>query len=159
MVWEDLNENLILLDLDLKSSEEVFRTIGGTLTEEGYCKDTYVQALIDREKDFPTGINMGNFGIAIPHTDRGHVIKGGVAIGQLRTPVEFYQMGSMDEEVCAKLIFMLAVDDPKSHLTFLQRILQVVQDGNVLEKLIKAKSKNEIYEIIREKEELLEKEK
>lgn len=157
MIWEDLNENLIVLDLDLKNSDEVFKTIGGVLTEEGYCHDSYVQALIDREKDFPTGINMGNFGIAIPHTDRNHVIKGGIAIGQLKNPVDFLQMGTTDEKVEAKLIFMLAVDDPKSHLTFLQRILQVVQDEEVLKKLLEAKTKNEIYEIIRDKEEQIEK--
>ena len=41
------------------------------------AEDTYVDALKDREKDFPTGVNMGNIEIAIPHTDKQHVIKGG----------------------------------------------------------------------------------
>ena len=86
MIWEDLNENLIVPDLEAKSSDEVFEKLGGLFIAEGYCRDTYVDALKDREKDFPTGVNMGSIGIAIPHTDKQHVIKGGVAIGVLKEP-------------------------------------------------------------------------
>ena len=75
MIWEDLNENLIVPDLEAKSSDEVFEKLGGLFIAEGYCRDTYVDALKDREKDFPTGVNMGSIGIAIPHTDKQHVIK------------------------------------------------------------------------------------
>ena len=155
MIWEDLNENLIMPDLKAGSSDEVFQQLGGLLVSEGYCKSSYVQALIEREKDFPTGINMGNMGIAIPHTDREHVIKGAVAIGVLKEPVHFYQMGTNDENVEAKLIFMLAVKDPKEHLVFLQRILMVLQDQEVLKQLIETKNKQEIINIIKEKEEQL----
>lgn len=155
MIWEDLNENLIMPDLKAGSSDEVFQQLGGLLVSEGYCKSSYVQALIEREKDFPTGINMGNIGIAIPHTDKEHVIKGAVAIGVLKEPVHFYQMGTNDENVEAKLIFMLAVKDPKEHLVFLQRILMVLQDQEALKQLIETKNKQEIINIIKEKEEQL----
>ena len=155
MIWEDLNENLIMPDLKAGSSDEVFQQLGGLLVSEGYCKSSFVQALIEREKDFPTGINMGNIGIAIPHTDKEHVIKGAVAIGVLKEPVHFYQMGTNDENVEAKLIFMLAVKDPKEHLVFLQRILMVLQDQEVLKQLIETKNKQEIINIIKEKEEQL----
>ena len=155
MIWEDLNENLIMPDLKAGSSDEVFQQLGGLLVSEGYCKSSYVQALIEREKDFPTGINMGNIGIAIPHTDKEHVIKGAVAIGVLKEPVHFYQMGTNDENVEAKLIFMLAVKDPKEHLVFLQRILMVLQEQEVLKQLIETKNKQEIINIIKEKEEQL----
>ena len=106
----------------------------------------------EREKDFPTGINMGTIGIAIPHTDKQHVIKGGVAIGVLKKPVHFFQMGTTDEPVEAKLVFMLAVEDPKEHLVFLQRILAVLQDQAVLARIMETRNKKEIIEIIKEKE-------
>lgn len=152
MIWEDLKEKLIIPDLEAKSSSDVFRKLGGLLISEGFCKDTYVQALIDREKEFPTGINMGAIGIAIPHTDRGHVNKGAVAIGILKEPVRFYQMGFTDVEVNVKIVFMLAVDDPEAHLPFLQRVLQVLQDQAVLEQLKNVKNSQQIIEIVKEKE-------
>lgn len=155
MIWEGLNEKLIILDMEAQTSTDVFQILGRTLIHEGYCKDSYIDALIEREKDFPTGVNMGEIGIAIPHTDKKHVNKGGVAIGVLKSPATFYQMGTTDEMVHAKLVFMLAVDDPKEHLVFLQRILQVLQDQDVLEKIKKVKNKQELIDIIRQKEEIL----
>ena len=152
VLWEDLNENLIVPDLEAENSEEVFEKLGGLFIAEGYCRDTYVDALKEREKDFPTGINMGTIGIAIPHTDKQHVIKGGVAIGVLKKPVHFFQMGTTDEPVEAKLVFMLAVEDPKEHLVFLQRILAVLQDQAVLARIMETRNKKEIIEIIKEKE-------
>ncbi len=152
MIWEDLNDNLIIPDLNAKNKEEVFRILGGKLIEEGYCKDSYIDALIEREKDFPTGINMGEIGIAMPHTDKEHVNKSAMAIGVLKEPIHFFQMGSTDEPVDAKLIFMLAVEDPNEHLVFLQRILIVLQDQKVLKQLIQTKERKKIREIIKEKE-------
>ena len=60
-------------------------------------------------------------------------------------------MGTDDEYVNAQVIFMLAVDE-KEHLELLQAILAVLQDQEVLKKLIKAKDAKEIIEIIKEKE-------
>lgn len=152
MIWEGLNENLVMKDLDAKSFEEVFRILGGRLTEEGFCKDSFVDALIKREKSFSTGINMGGVGIAVPHTDRIHVNKSGMAIGRLKEPILFYQMGTSDVEVQVRLVFMLAVDDPDKHIDFLQRILLVFQDQEVLKHILEAKETADIIGIIKEKE-------
>lgn len=156
MIWEDLQEDLVVMDLEAESSEEVFRKLGGKLIEAGYCKESYVEALINREKDFPTGINMGEIGIAMPHTDREHVNKSGIAIARLKNPVKFFQMGTLDVEVQARIIFMLAVEDPDAHLIFLQRIIILLQDETVLQRILSAKDKQEIITMIKEKEQELD---
>lgn len=152
MVWEQLNEELIFPKLDVADSKEVFEKVGGKFIKEGFCKDSYVQALINRESEFPTGIDVDGFGVAIPHTDVSHVNKAGIAIATLEHPVKFIQMGTDDEEVEAKVVFMLAVDDPKKHLELLQNILAVLQDKEVLNKLSNADKCNEIINIVKEKE-------
>ena len=96
-------------------------------------------------------LNFQQESIAIPHTDVSHVNKKGIAIATLKQPVEFVEMGTDDEYVNAQVIFMLAVDE-KGHLELLQAILAVLQDQEVLKKLIKAKDAKEIIEIIKEKE-------
>ena len=141
MVWEKLKEELIIPGLEAKSSDDIFEALGGKLVKQGYCKESYV----------PTGINTGEKGVAIPHTDVSHVNKKGIAIATLKQPVEFVEMGTDDEYVNAQVIFMLAVDE-KGHLELLQAILAVLQDQEVLKKLIKAKDAKEIIEIIKEKE-------
>lgn len=151
MVWEKLKKELIIPGLEAKNSDEIFEALGGELVKQGYCKESYVQALKDREAEFPTGINMGEKGVAIPHTDVSHVNKKGLAIATLKEPVSFIEMGTDDEYVKAQVIFMLAVDE-KGHLELLQAILGILQDQETLTKLTEAKDAEEIIEIIKEKE-------
>lgn len=152
MVWEQLRDNLIFPELDAKDSSEIMEKVGIAFINEGLCKESYIQALINREGEFPTGIDVDGFGIAIPHTDVSHVNKAGIGIATLKDPVKFIQMGTDDEEVETKVIVMLAVDDPKKHLSLLQNILAILQDKNVLNELANAKEKTEIIKIIKNKE-------
>ena len=99
---------------------------------------------------------MGEIGIAMPHTDREHVNKSGIAIARLKNSVKFFQMGTLDVEVQARIIFMLAVEDPDAHLIFLQRIIILLQDEAVLQRILSAKDKREIITMIKEKEQELD---
>ena len=125
MVWERLSKELILPQIEARDSADIFEQAGGKLVSLGYCKDSYVEALKIREKDFPTGVDMGEVGVAIPHTDVSHVLKKGIAIATTKKPVTFVQMGTDDETVEVRVIFMLAVDE-KGHLELLQAILGIL---------------------------------
>ena len=155
MIWEELDKSVIVPDLEAESWEDVMKSLGQKLIDEGYTKESYIDALITREKDFPTGLDIDGLGVAIPHTDVSHVNKAGIAIGVLKKPVTFIQMGSDDEEVGVKLGFMLAVTDPNAHIDELQRIIEIIQDKDVLEKLFTVTDKDTIIEVIKEKENLL----
>ncbi len=151
MVWEKLKAELIIPGLQADSSDDIFEALGGELVKQGYCKESYVQALKNREAEFPTGINTGEKGVAIPHTDVSHVNKKGIAIATIKKPVSFMEMGTDDEYVNVQVVFMLAVDE-KGHLELLQAILGILQDQEVLNQLIEAKDAEEIIEIIKNKE-------
>lgn len=152
MIWEELDKSVIVPDLEAKTWEDVMKNLGQKLINAGYTKESYIDALIAREKDFPTGLDIDGLGVAIPHTDVSHVNKAGIAIGVLKEPVTFMQMGTDDEEVGVKLIFMLAVTDPNAHIDELQRIIEIIQDKGVLEKLFTVTDKETIIEVIKEKE-------
>lgn len=155
MIWEELKESLILTDLDAKSYQDVMQSLGQVLIDEGYCKESYIEALIKREEEFPTGIDINGIGVAIPHTDASHVNHHGVAIAGLKQPVAFIQMGTDDEPVDVRLVFMLAVVNPNEHIGDLQRILEIIQDPKVLEQLQQAKDDQSVIQIIKEKEKTL----
>ena len=152
MIWEQLKENLIITDLEASSSSDVFSALGGLLTKEGYTKDSYVAALNAREAEFPTGLDLGELGVAIPHTDASHVNKNAIAIATLKNPVDWIQMGSDDEPVGVKLVFMLSLA-AKGHLEELQQIIGIIQDTEIVKKLIGSDSPAEIIQAIKDKEE------
>lgn len=155
MIWEELDKEVIVPGLEAATYEDVMKNLGQKLIDAGYAKDSYTEALITREKNFPTGLDIDGMGVAIPHTDVSHVNRPAIAIAVLKNPVTFIQMGTDDEEVGVKLVFMLAVTDPSAHIDELQRIIEIIQDKAVLEKLFETTDKEKIIEIIREKENTL----
>lgn len=154
MIWEELNKQLIFTDLEAENCEDVPDQVGEALIKEGYCRDTYKEALKIREADYPTGLDIDGIGVAIPHTDVSHVNKQGTAIAVLKKPVTFVQMGTDDETTEVRLVFMLAVKEPKTQIDRLQAILGIIQDKETLKKLLEVKNREEIIEIIKEKESL-----
>lgn len=154
MLWEDLKESLIFLDTEETCKKEILERMGGALIREGYAKDTYIRALLQREKDFPTGLDIQGIGVAIPHTEPCHVKKEGMALAVLKNPVTFRHMEDEKLKVDVRLIFMLAVLNPKTHLKHLQCVLNMIQDAKVLGQLLTAKGPEDIIRIIKTKEEM-----
>ena len=116
MIWEDLDKKLIQLQQEASSPNEVFEKLGGCFISEGYSKEDYVDALKEREAQFPTGLDINGFGVAIPHTDAMYVIHETEGIMTLKKPVTFTQMGSDDTPVEVKVVFMLAIENPQTHI-------------------------------------------
>ena len=147
---ENIHESLIFPHLDASSQEEVFEKMGGALIEQGFCKETYVDALKEREAHFSTGVDVGaSCGVAIPHTDVSHVKKAAVAVATLDKPVSWIHMGTEDVEVEVQVIFMLAIDDPNSHLDQLQNVIQPIQQKEIINKMADCDSQKKIIEVIK----------
>jgi PTS system galactitol-specific IIA component len=134
-----LSESNILLGLEAESSSEVIRQLGQTLLEDGYVKDSYIDAVLEREQTLPTGLPLGgDVNVAIPHTDIEHVIKSAVAMATLAKPVIFQNMVDPTESVEIKIVFLLALEEPHAQIEMLQEVAGVVQDTGILEALLSA---------------------
>ena len=155
MIWKELEETLIFTGMKARNWQEILQKTGAVLQEKGYAKDSYIDALIQREIKYPTGINMGETGVAIPHTDPDEVMKEGIAIAVLTDPVAFGQMGTEQGTVMVKLVFVLAIREPGSQVERLKQMMQLLRDQEVLEQLKNASDSRTVINIIREKEEFL----
>ena len=139
-----ISKNLVLVNETVQSSEEIIRKLGKLLLEEKYVKDSFVEAVLDREKIFPTGLQTTTIGFAIPHTDSEHVLKSTVAIATLKSPVTFIAMGSPGVEISVSIVMMLAISDPKKVVDTLRKVISVLENEVTIDKLVKATTKQEI---------------
>ncbi len=144
----DISENNILVGVDAGSREEVIRQLGALLETNGYVKDTFTQAVLDREVVFPTGLQTSVMGFAIPHTDTEHVNRSAVAIATLNHPVVFQAMGSPDEVVSVDVVMMLAISDPKMVVHVLRKVISILEDEQALQAFEKVSSKQEVRAIV-----------
>ena len=86
MIWKELKDTLIFLNLKAADNKEVLQIMGDAMIQEGYGEEGFTEALLEREKDYPTGLDVDGIGVAIPHTDAEHVKKEGISIAVLNQP-------------------------------------------------------------------------
>lgn len=143
----NLKDDLVLMDIEASNAEEVIEILGSKLYQGGYVKQSYIQAIKDREKKFPTGLPTEGVGVAIPHTDVIHVNEAAIAVGILKKPVSFEMMGMPEEEVKVEVIFMLAIKAPQEQLEVLQSLMNIFQKQEVLLNIKSSKDPKEVIEI------------
>lgn len=140
----------VILGMDAEDADEVIRNIGGRLLYAGYVRETFTAAVLKREKTISTGLPLsGKFNAAIPHTDVHHVIKSGIGMATLVKPVIFNNMVSPEEEVEVRLVFVLALDKPKSQIEMLQQVAQVLQKPGLVDALMEAKNLYQVREALK----------
>lgn len=122
-----INEDGIRLNQAPVSKEEAIRAAGELLVKQGCVDESYVDAMIEREKLTTTYMGMG---LAIPHGTseaKGSVKKTGIVLIQYPEGVDFG-----DEK--AQLVFGIAgIGD--EHLDLLQKICEALEDIDVIEKM------------------------
>lgn len=141
-------ENLVLLDLQAATAQEALSKLANNAFENGIVKASFRQALLDREVEFPTGLQGSSIGVAIPHTDAEHVNEQAVSVGILEHPVEFIHMGTDDQMVSVDIIIMLAIKKPESQLEVLQNLIGLIQHEDVLKQMKNSQSARIVVELL-----------
>jgi PTS system galactitol-specific IIA component len=143
-----ISHEWILPQLQAENWQEVIIALGNLLSEHGFVKDSYVPAVLVREKIYPTGLPLGAINVAIPHTDTGHVNHPAIAMATLAKPVLFGNMGEPGGELEVRVVFLLAMKDPRAQLGILQNLVAIFQDDDVLNWLSRAEKADEIEAIL-----------
>lgn len=144
-----LQESLILVQKAFSSKEELFKQITKIALEKDFIREDFLERIEDREKKFPTGIQLATCGVAIPHTDAECILNEFIAIVTLRDAIEFYSMEDNEQSVQVKIVFVLGLNQPHAQLDMLQSLVALLQNEQFLTNLCLADSKNELLENIK----------
>lgn len=137
------DEDLVKVDLHAVDRNDALIQLATLLEQKGVVQDTFAAAMIDREDTYPTGLMCEVLGVAIPHTDAEHVHKQAVAIAILKEPVQFIQMGTEEDRVDVKIIFMLAIKEPHKQIDLLQALMFAFMESENLKALSNCKTPQE----------------
>lgn len=145
-----LDEKIAFFNESCKSKEEALKKLADEFLEKGLVKDTFFQAVIDREKNCPTGLSVNEVGIAIPHTDVIHIIKPQIGFMSLKEPVVFKDMVNDKHEIKVNVIFMLGLLKSEQQVKMLQKLVELFQNEVLLKKVIACKSIDEFMTIMKQ---------
>lgn len=140
-----INENLIQLDAEYQSKEEVIEGVANLFEEEGRLEDkaVYIQAVKEREAEIST--NMGDR-IGIPHARSMAVKEAALAFIRLQKPIVWDEQGEVE------LVFQIAVPENGGnlHLQILSKLARKLIYEDFKEKLFHVQSKEELLSLIEE---------
>jgi len=141
------SKELIKISLDAKTDHEAIRQLSLMLFERGYVKKSFLNAVIERERTFATGLPCEICGIAIPHADPIHVNEMAIAIGVLKEPIKFGMMGGT-KKIDVDLIFLMALKDCDSQIVMLKRFADFFQKDEYIGKIRSASSPDQILQVM-----------
>lgn len=143
-----LNEDLIYRNIDFKTSREIETFLADQLYENGYVKEGYKKALLEREQRFPTGLPSSQPAIAIPHANADLVNKTTLAVATLKEPVEFKNMGNTKEDIPVRIVIMLVIAEPHSQVKMLQKVADIVQNEELRKEFLRAETKQKLLQLV-----------
>lgn len=142
-------EELIFLDVDKDENVEVLEFMANELVDKGYVKPSFLEGVLEREKNYPTGLDTGDIKVAIPHTDSEHVLKSCISVAVLKETVVFKDMGDPNGKVDVDIVFMLAIAEPKNQVPILTKLMSVFSDKELLNNIYNSDEKG-IYKILKD---------
>ena len=139
--------------LEADNQEQLFDQVATLLEEKKVVTDTYRSALIEREKMFPTGLDMEFLGkdlpnVAIPHTDTIHNLTENVVVVRFAKPVTFHNMIAPDKEVEVSLLFFIINNSSSSQTNILAQLMDFFTGNGHLEALSKLTDPEALYQYI-----------
>ncbi|KYC60124.1 MULTISPECIES: PTS sugar transporter subunit IIA [Heyndrickxia] len=138
----------IYVKRNFSSADDFFKVITSKLEKEGMIKEGYYNAITNREKTYPTGLDTGQIKVAIPHTDCKFSNKTQLIVTTLEKPVKFKRMDDPDSEVSVSVIILILFDNPNKQLKLLSEIMKIVKNQELLAEILKAKTPEEVYQLL-----------
>ena len=147
-ISEYIRGDCVALNLKPSSKIDVFESLTKCLQKAGILDDAGMELLVkkleERESLSTTGVGEE---WAIPHASLDGFPKTVIAIGIVPGGVDF---GSVDGKP-VKVVFMIAGSQtvPRLHIQILARIVRLCRKKDLKEKLMDAKTSDEVIEIFR----------
>ena len=140
---------------DKKNQKDVFEEVYNILLKDNLVKEQFLKELLEREKNYPTGIDLSPINsqllnIAIPHTESEFVNQTLIVPIKLEHPIEFKNMMSTDNTLKVNFIFMILNNLKEEQASILASIMEFLSTTplETLQSLFSQKTTQQIYTLL-----------
>lgn len=140
-----VKQELIFLDVKVDTTQSLLSHIGQQLHYLGYVEQSFTEAIIAREKVFPTGLALDSFNVGIPHTDSIHIKKPFIAVVKTDREIPFFHMGTDDVIIGINFFFVLGIKEPSNQVTILQTLMENLSIKDFTSNLKNARDVDSLY--------------
>lgn len=146
---ELLDERCVLLDAPVGSKEQLFQDVirHFEAAELTAAPEEALKAVLKREQVMSTGIGGG---VAIPHAQSASVTKLAVGLVRPEAPIDF---DALDGRPVSLVFMILGPEERGGFVRVLARLSRLLYDGELLTRLLAARTPKDAIAIIARKEE------
>lgn len=140
---------------DATTQADIFTDVSGRLLTAGYVAPAFLENVIEREENYPTGLDMSpvdpelpNF--AIPHTEPEFAKTCRIVPVKLIHPVEWHSMTDPSQTITVSFLFMILNDDAQAQVGILAKIMDFVNTlgASRVKQLFSMTDPHRIYEFL-----------
>lgn len=145
---ELLSEGLTFTGVHASSARGLFEWLGHELSQRGLIRGTWLDAIGERERNYPTGLQFPNIGVAIPHTDPENIERPYIAVVRLDEPVVFRSISADEPPVEASLVVNLGIVHSEGQVRVLQLLMLTLADEETAADIMAQSTPKELYETL-----------
>lgn len=143
-----LDSELIHLHQAPQDRKTLFSFITDQLLAKGIVEESYREALLLREQNHPTAMQLETMGVAIPHVDVEHVRHERLVVVTCPQGIEFNQAEDPDLTMKVHVIFFLLLKEKDEHLEFLMKLISLFQKTAEMNALLATTSVDEVVQML-----------
>lgn len=147
-----VKKDTIYLNCQARNRGELFSQVAEDLLSKGYVKKGFLDFINNREDNYPTGLQLKNYTVAIPHGDPKYINKPFVAVITLLKPILMKQMDDVTKNLKVDTLFILGLSNGTNHLSLLQDIMKLLQMGSFVKQIRNCSDKEEVESVIKDAE-------
>ena len=149
----NLIEKDLIFKVDFVSLDQAFKCLSKIFLERGLVKQGYLEALMEREKNYPTGIDLTAVSqefpnIAIPHTESMYCNATKVIVIKLERDIVSKDMMNPDKDLNVKYLFMILNKDGGEQSNILAKIMEFATNKENISMLAASDSLDSIYDVV-----------
>jgi mannitol/fructose-specific phosphotransferase system IIA component (Ntr-type) len=147
-----LNKELIFFE-NADNTEEILRKIGHKLLENGLVKEGFIESIVEREKKYPTGIDLSVVGedlpnVAIPHSEPEYSNCKKLVVVKLEKEIKFKNMIDPSKELKVKYLFFILNNEKSNQTNILSHLMSFFTREKKMKGLENLKTKDEVYKYL-----------
>lgn len=135
--------------------EELFEQVGSKLLDKNLVKPSFVEAIKERERNYPTGLDLSVVGedtpnVAIPHTETEHCNSDQIVVVKLNNEIMFNNMIAPDKELNVRFVFFILNSQKSVQTNILSNLMGFFTKDNNVNHLNQLETAEEVYQYIQE---------
>ncbi|MDU5335719.1 PTS sugar transporter subunit IIA [Enterococcus sp.] len=148
MLKDYVKEELVFLNLTVSDRAELFKKLSTLFLDKGYVNEGFYDFIVEREENYPTGLDLKTHTVAIPHGNPEFIKQSFISVVTLTQPIKMKKMENADEEIEVDLFFVLGLNDGTQHLQILKQVIGLIQQEEFVQAIKEAKTTEEVMKKI-----------